>query len=182
MQILVPKNTIGEPCCPGNPMSRNQFEAILYSSRYTNNHFPNFRVPFHGVHQMVMVMAWNSNMLKGFALSCISCLNKQVHVALDKCLLEENSSQLSILYEVHLVATFPLRRLPRIAVLLEKDWSQPDVTTLVLEVERQLNLLYLTSNTLQRNVLCLKESAGITVLIPLEHDCAIAFFQTISLG
>ena len=55
-------------------MSRNRFEAILYSLRYTDEDPPAFRDPFHEVRQMIN--AWNANMQNIFEPSWISCLDE----------------------------------------------------------------------------------------------------------
>jgi len=57
-------------------MSRNRFEAILYSLRYTNVHRPPYRDPFHDVRQMIQ--AWNANMENVFVPSWVSCLDESM--------------------------------------------------------------------------------------------------------
>ncbi len=66
----------GAPCHLGDLMSRNRFEAILCSLRYTNIDCPIFQDSFCEVCQMMM--EWNSNMLKVFVLLCISCLDESI--------------------------------------------------------------------------------------------------------
>ncbi len=66
----------GAPCRLGNVMSRNGFEAILYSLRYTNIDRPIFRDPFHEVCQMIM--SCSSIMLEVFVPSWISGLDESM--------------------------------------------------------------------------------------------------------
>jgi hypothetical protein len=71
-----PSRFKGAPFRFGDLMSRNRFEAILYSIRYTNVVSPPFRDPFHEVRQMIQ--AWNANMESVFTPSWITCLDESM--------------------------------------------------------------------------------------------------------
>ncbi len=90
----------GAPCRLGNLMSRNWFEAFLYSLRYTNINRLIFWDPLHKVCQMIM--AWNSNMLKvlfccGFLVSTSPCRIGQTDIlALASWLFQESHAPLEL--------------------------------------------------------------------------------------
>ncbi|KAG7359040.1 transposase IS4 [Nitzschia inconspicua] len=57
-------------------MSKQRFDLILKSLRYTNRLAPAYKDKFHGIRQLIE--AWNDNMIKKFRPSWVSCLDESM--------------------------------------------------------------------------------------------------------
>ena len=73
-----PDRFVGAPFRLNDIMSRNRFETILESLRYTDVPTPNYADRFHEVRQLIEM--WNANMTDNFLPGWISCLDESMSV------------------------------------------------------------------------------------------------------